>query len=131
MNFVLSHYEEGSLGKQFEAETHGRGTYWMSFLPSYNQLLYLWNYWTLWMQFPRLIVFEAQERYFAFVIWCNFLAQQVLSAWFCAPEDQWDLGCMLSTAMKLLCVYLNTFLMRLLEVNSARVIWHEGTGCAQ
>lgn len=29
------------------------------------------------MQFPRLIVFEAQERYFAFVIWCNFLAQQV------------------------------------------------------
>lgn len=32
MNFVLSHYEEGSLGKQFEAETHGRGTYWMSFL---------------------------------------------------------------------------------------------------
>lgn len=32
MSFVLSHYEEGNLGKQIEAETHDRGTYYMYFL---------------------------------------------------------------------------------------------------
>ena len=37
----------------------------------------------------------------------------------------------LSAAMKLLCVYLNTCLMKLLEINSILVIWYERTGCAQ
>lgn len=32
VSFVLSHYEEGNLGKQFEAETHNSSTYWMYFL---------------------------------------------------------------------------------------------------
>lgn len=41
--------------------------------PSYNQLLYKQNYWTLLMHFPRLIVFEAQGRHLVFVKWCNFV----------------------------------------------------------
>lgn len=102
--------------------------------PSYNYLLCKWNYWTLWMHFPRLIVFEALERYLAFVLWCNFVAQQILSAWFCSPKVigilPWD-HVRLGAVMKLLCAYLNMFLIRLLEVNSALVIWCKGTGCAQ